>query len=192
MKIYLFYFRDPNENRRLEPVLYAYTNQKELYEKFKEVRDMNKFLCTSREVTKDQYKDFIHQYPDQQLTETKFTTKDAEFPGTEISVNIVCTWSEEKTVIIESDESVLRLFTDKVFDPSILNMKIKTDLYKLGFFTIYQFLYQNMYIYKPLEGSEYSGVFHKDCLSGDFQRKIQGVKADQFGMFMYLYGGTMK
>lgn len=190
----MFYFRDPDENRRLEPVLYAYTNKKELYEKFKEVRDMNKFLYTDREITKSQYFDFTHQYPDQQLTETKFTTKDHEFPGTEISVSMVCTWTEEKTVIIESDESVFRLFKDKVFDPSILNTGIKADLYKFGFFTIYQFLYQNMYIYKPLEGSEYSGIFHKDCFGGDFQRPIpiRGVKADQFGMFMYLYGGTMK
>ena len=195
MKIYMFYFRDKDVNRRLEPVLYAYTNSKEFAERFKEYRNMDKFICYERELTKEQFKDVTRTHPSQQLTETEFVTKDPEFPTKKMNVSIVCTWDEEKAVILESEDSVFRLFEKQMFDPSMLNMDIKGILYKFGFFTIYQYLYNNMYIYNPLEGSEYTGVFFKDAIAGDTIRPVanmQNIHADQLAMFIHLFGGTVK
>jgi len=194
MKIHMFYFRDKNENRRLEPTLYAYTNIDEYARRFKEFRDMDKFLYTKRELTKDQYKDMVRSYPSYQLTKTRLVTKDKEFPTKKTHVDIICTWDEEKNVILESEDSVFQLFKDKVFDPSLFSMQMKTDLYKLGFFTIYQYLYQRMYIFEPLIGSEYDGVFNKDIGYEDMYQPVRNanVSADQLGMFMFLFGGTVR
>lgn len=194
MKIYMFYFRDNDDNRKLVPFLYAYTNDKSYAERFKEFRNMNKFLCVERDLDKDQYKEFNHQYPSQQLTKTKLMTKDNEFPTKKSFVEMICTWDEEKSVILESEDSVFMLFKDIMFNPSLFSMDIKSALFKIGFFTIYQYLYSNMYIFESLDGAEYMGIFNKDSIAGDFVRPVinmQDVKADQLAMFLYLYGGTI-
>ena len=79
MKIYLYYFKDSNESRSLEPVLYAYTNSKEYSERFKEFRNMNKFKEVIRNISKDEYVDFTRTYSNQQLTKTQFITKNRDF-----------------------------------------------------------------------------------------------------------------
>lgn len=193
MKLHLFYFKDTNDNRKLEPILYAYTNNKEYAERFMEFRDMKKFYHTTRDISKNQYKDFSHQYTNQQLTKTKFKTKTNDVTTKISYIEIVCTWDEEKNSIISSDETIFTLCKNKMFDPSLLTMELKSDLYKLGFFTIYQQLYNQMYIYEPLVGPEYSGVFNSDGVFGDMNHtSLVSIEADQLEMFMMLYGGTIK
>lgn len=194
----MFYFRDLKEERRLEPILYAYTNDIDYAKRFEEVRDMKKFQRVDREISKDEFKDFVHQYSYQKLTKTAFITKDKEFPTKETKVEMICTWEEENSVIIQSDESVFQFFKDMMFNPFLLSKKLNKVLFTLGFFTIYQYLYQNMYIFEPLKKDYYRGVFrddNADMASGDFDKESvvsQMVKADQLEMFLYLYGGTIK
>ena len=192
MKIYLFYFKGNNLET---PHLYAFTNNEEYYERFKESRNMGKFKIVKRNISKREFMEFASKAPSQQLTKTELKTKNKYFPTKADKVEIVCTWGEEKQIIVDGDEGVYLICKDKIFNPSILSMKMKKDLYKLGFFTIYQYLYQCQYIYEPLEGEEYSGIFFRDALYGDFIHEVQNpqnIKPDQLELFMYLFGGTIE
>ena len=192
MIIYIFYFKDKDDNRELEPFLYAYTGNKDLANRFMEFRDMSKFRLVKREISQNQYNDFSRQYPSQQLTKTKFLTKSDDTMGKSY-VEIVCTWDEEKNSIMNSDDTVFTLFKDKMFNPRLLSLDLKIDLHKLGFFTIYQYLYQQMYIYEPLLDPEFSGIFSADIIAGDIIKPLpNNLKTDEFEMFMYLYNGTIK
>jgi len=193
MTIYLFYFKDNDDNRELEPYLYAYTTSKLLANRFMDFRDMDKFKLVKREISDKNYSDFSRQYPTQQLTTTRFLTKPDKDTIGKSYVEIVCTWDEEKNSIINSDDTVFTMFRDKMFNPRYLSLDLKIDLCKLGFFTIYQYLYQQMYIYEPLSDPEFSGVFNPDIIAGDTMRPLpHNLKTDQFEMFMYLYNGTIK
>lgn len=188
MKIFMFFFTDPNPNSKLKPFLYAFTNMEEYKKRFSEYRDMNKFMIVEREIEKSEYKDFCRVHPNQQLTLTKLFTKNDSERGYS-HIEIVCTWDEEKNVVIGSDESVFRNAQKVMFDPTILSRDLKICLYELGFFNIYQFLYNGMYIYEPLDDPEFDGVFSKDETE---IHKPKNIKIDQLSMFLELYGHTVK
>ena len=194
MKIYMFYFKDTNETRSLEPILYAYTNSKEYAERFREFRNMDKFKEVIRNISKYEYVDFSRSYSNQQLTKTQFITKNRDFGNKKTKVEIVCTWEEEKNTILSGDDFIFSLFKDVIFNPSLLSTDIQGMLYKMGFFTMYQYLYQRMYIFEPLEGPEYSGVFFKDSISGDFPHEYNkgDFQIDQLEVFLHLYAGTIE
>lgn len=196
MKLVLFYFSDPKEKRRLDPFLYAYSTDKELIKRFKETRNMKKFLTTSKEVTKDELFEFTHQYPNYQLKKVTFRTKE-EGSNIGTTIDVVCTWDEEKNTVLSSENDFFTNFKDKLFDPYMYSDYVKGILYKLGFFTMYNWLYNGLY----LNDSDYypeSQCFEDSTfISGDLSNiksPINGVKIsiDQFQVFMMMYGQTMR
>jgi hypothetical protein len=189
MKIYLFYFRDKNDKRNLEPILYAYTNDEELAEGFRNFRDMKKFLETERDLSKDQYKDFQRTYPSNQLTLSELDTKDPDNIDKKIKIPMILTWQEEKSVLLKGEETYSTFFQKCIFNPYMFDLKIQKSLYQLGFFSIYQWLYSNMYIYEPLNQDLYSGVFSEKLSRGyedDSYNELQ-IELDSFGLFLYFF-----
>lgn len=194
--LYIFYLNDKNDNRALEPTLYAYTDKEVLFERFLETRKKSKFSYVTRELTKDQLMMFKSQYSQQQLSVAKFKTKNEAYPTYVSNVELVCTWGEEQTVILASDRDFYEEFRKVMFNPIVFNKKIQVCLYKLGFFSIYQWLYNMMYISDPLDYPEYSGIFNMEgnlCeLPSTISSNVPDIVIDQFQIFMHLYGGTMK
>jgi len=189
MKLYVYYFADKNAEERIEPFLYAYTNDKELADKFEDTRDMNKFILKTKDnIKKKHMLEIAHTHSRHQLVKTYFDTKDMDDPTKIIKVPLVCTWEEEETVFIKSDQ-ISYIFSKYMFNPVALNLKLQKSLNTLGYFQMYNFLYNNFLVSEELTDDLYRGIFHAS--NEDDELPLLQFKIDYLAFFYYLYGGTM-
>lgn len=189
MKLYMYYFKDPNIPS-FEPRLYAFTSDKEIANTFEQQRDMTKFHKVIRDIKKDEFKYIVDSFSAHKLTQTEFLTKDPNSKTKSIRVPIVCTWDEEKMSVIKSDDIIYMEGSKYIGDinPEILPIDVQEALYKLGFFTLYKFMYTGGYIVNSLSEEFYDGILN----SPTTDLKTKSIQVDQLEVFMYFYGNLMK
>ncbi|MDE7090058.1 MAG: hypothetical protein K2O54_08060, partial [Prevotella sp.] len=89
------------------PVLYAWTTDRKYASEFKKQRDMTKFIAKEQDIPDNEYKDTIRdsiQYTHFQLDKIHLTTiSDPPF-GSKVSVDILGTWYEETSVVMNGDK----------------------------------------------------------------------------------------
>jgi hypothetical protein len=176
MKIYMFF----RIVKGLTPILYAFTNDKEYYDAFKNERDMNKFIIQKKEIKDDDYDKFADKYKGCVLGRRGYLTKppSSDYLGKRYHLKIVSTWDEEMTSYMQS-ESVYH-FLSKYTDPiaSYFNKDLLKALNTLGYFNVMKFTNPEL--------NFLDGIHLRDKLM-DIDYEV-----DMFSVFNSLYGNTFR
>ncbi len=189
MNLYMFY-KKPQEGFDDPPTLYAFTNSKELKDKFVKFRNMNKFIFRKDVgISKKEYVKFSSKWHKYELITGQFYTR-AEMHSKKIPVSVLCTCAEEDTVLINSD----RLWSECkscLFDASILNSKYLRALNTLMYFKFYGFYklrpkYDIDDFYEPYY-SAYGPP--TDFIMSELQ---EGYSYDDLKLFLRFFGDTFK
>lgn len=189
MKVYMIY----KKMKALEPLFYAYTDEKELKDKFFEQRNKNKFFYFKQDMTKDEFKLFKCKYYKYSLSEVSFKTKDINSLNNKGYVPIVVTGNEEFNTLISNDDVILELakFTnpDEGF---ILQDKYLNALIALRYFQFCKYKEEEELSFNPKsfnrkESNEYSYI-----INGINPFRKDSMEFDEYEVFMTKYKDTMK
>ena len=162
--------------------LYAFTNNKEYYKKFEEMRDMDKFIVQKSKVTHDEFVEFANSNSSCILNYYDFTHKigyNERGPKVE-EIQVLCTWTEKEYV----DATVDDVFTDmnmtnSISCPFILADKYLDALDKLayvGFWRLYNDDYDSL-IFAEIQPMGY---------------EYPPYSVDELMLFITLFGDYMK
>lgn len=155
MNLYVFYYKDPGFDDSVR--LYAYTEDKDLMKRFKEERNMDRFLFKKIEdVTKSEYKKFQADHGREKLHIGTFYTRDRITYENRVPVKVLCTYGEEEEVFMRA-EHVWGELSKYLFDARIFNDEIITALGKLLFMKFYGFYF--------IRNTKYADYFYKPYLS---------------------------
>ena len=185
MKLYLMYIK----LKELEPYLYAYTNNKDYYKRFKNERNEKLFTIKEKEVSKESYYDFAKKHKNLNLKECLFETyKDIDDEYTRDVISLVCTYNEESSVILnfeyisgeisKSTSEVALSFNSGIVDA--LN-------------TLYYFDFLKQKINRRV--NEYNDTwFGSSYLDGinEMDESPIGYNYDYLAIFIKMYGYTLK
>ena len=189
MTLYLFYKKSP-EGFDNDPILYAFTNDKDFANKFKKYRNMNKFIFRKETgVSKSEYNKFSSQWHKCELINGQFYTR-GDILSKRVPVSVLCTCKEEETVLINSDR-MWDEYIDRFFDTSVINDKYLNALNKLLYFKFYGFFklrpkYDVDDFYEPYY-SAYGPP--TDLILAEIQ---EGYQYDDLKLFLRFFGDTFK
>lgn len=184
MKLYRYYLVNKHER---EYPLYAWTNDKDIALLFKEYRDMTVLRESIIEIDRSEYHQTVNRFSDQIISIGEFYTI---HPITQLPtrIKIPTTWDEQKVVAFAMDSVVvdMRRAVEELF-PEVFNEDIQEALFHLGYFMFYQWLYQNMYIFRPLH-QKFDNLVYDDVIN-----EMKGrVTYDEYEILMKLRGNTFK
>lgn len=186
MKIYLFYIKLKN----LEPYLYAYTNNKEYYRKFKKERNEDIFIIREKDINKENYYDFAKKHSNINLKECMFETYIDE--GDEYKrdiVRLICTYNEESSVILNFDMVSKEISKSTNRIAVAFNYEIKKALDDLYYFDfLKQKVDREINMYNATYGASYE---YLDYLE-DINESPIGYNYDYLAIFIKMYGYTLK
>ena len=180
MKTVYFIYKNDKIN---SPSLYAITDKKELKKSFMEERKKSLFIVKERELNKDEFKDIMKNNSNYLLERRGFITKPSSSNSLlekRCEVYLTTTSYEEMDVYIKSDSVVLEIakYTDEV--STVFNDKLTKALYKLKYFDVMSYKNSVFNVYNP----------YVEPLS--YKDGTEIFRIDELGMFIYLYGNTMK
>lgn len=183
MKLYLFY----KKIEGLEPSLYAYTDDKDLYKEFKKDRDMNIFEVKKLEVTEEQFLFYENKYRGYVLGRRGYQTSPSSSNSLQKRdhVFIVSTYKEEMDTYMKSDDitSFLYKYTNSLsFD---VNEELMNALNTLGYYKVMKM--GNSDSLPFLEG-----VFPTLNYNLSINDLFKEIKPDMLFIFVKLFGYTMK
>lgn len=189
MTLYLFYKKSPKEFDT-NPILYAFTNNKDFASDFKKYRNMNKFIFRKEtDISKSEYNSFSSKWHKCELTLGQFYTRGEVF-GKRIPVTVLCTYREEETVLINSDR-LWEQYSDRFFDANIINNKYLSALNNLLYFKFYGFFklrpkYDVSDFYEPYYTAYGPPT---DFILSEIQ---DGYDYDDLRLFLRFFGDTFK
>lgn len=189
MTLYLFYKKSP-EGFVNDPVLYAFTNNKDVANKFRNDRNMDKFVFHKETgVSKDEFNRFSSQYHKCELINGHFYTK-GDILNKRVPVSVLCTCKEEETVLINSDK-MWNEYKDCLFDASMIKNKYLKALNTLMYFKFYGFFelkskYDVDDFYEPYYSAYGPSA---DFILGEMQN---GYQYDDLKLFLHFFGDTFK
>jgi len=171
MKIYLIY----KIYEALTPILYAFTEDKNILNDFKSERNMNIFKVKEKTIDKENFERMRISHHDYLLGRKSYITKALSSYSLTTSVKIVSTDAEEFSVFVQSDRigKILGKYTDPIFG-EIVNDKIMKELNNLYYYSVIRY------------GDEECIVAAGATPLNDYLYNI-----DQLSVFMMLYGDTM-
>jgi len=194
MKVYLFYLENDvidtsefpavHEDSIMHGIdkdysLYAFTNNKEYRDIFKEIRDMTKFKTKTVELTNAQYEDFSNRNSYYELSVGTFTTKCVDEYGviSMVKVGILST-SEEKEIIFFN-------YAERIEDQ--FNEESGYEFYRM----IYNEIFSKELLVILRE------YFYSDFLVDEIYRPIEdinpeGYDFDEFSIYIRLFGNTFR
>lgn len=156
MKVYLYFKERKNERR-----LYAFTNNRDIADEFKNNRDMSNFSELIKNVSKNEYEISARENSKMLLNYRKMYTKNQETLGS-LLCEVVCTQEEYDLVV-----DVLGMensFTDMLYDITSLTSSMIKDKYKY-YLTILLYEYNHCWYHSPELLDEI--YHHGDILSID-------------------------
>ena len=177
MKVYLFY-RVATKTMNIDPPsLYAFTENKELADKFELTRDMKQFYLKKVKMSEEEFTKFRYDFGHCNLRLSGFTTRIKDF-GKDI-VFLVTTELEEEQTYLKADNILKELAKYTLMDGAYFNTDILKALNKLNYFALYKFYSMDeYYLYNGFNPTE---VNHFDL----------GIEYDMLNLFFYFYGNTM-
>ena len=193
MKFYAIYkIRRKDESLIELPSLFAFTNDKELFEEFEEQRDMSMFYVKRKEIDKKLYEKFLKENKAYELSYQDLYTKNQFDLTKKTKVKILSTWKEVESTILNTD-IIFKELTKYIF-PSVytFNDKYLETLKILGFMDVCKFVCGSF--------SENTSVFfdglRTNCDEYDEWDRIDycdpDIDYDEFALFMYFNGYTFK
>ena len=178
-KVYFIYKNDKINS----PHLYAITDKKELKKSFLNERKKSLFIVKERELNKDEFNEIMKKHSSYMLGRRGFETK---FPSSYNSlknvttVYLTATDYEEMDVFTKTDNVILELskYTDE--ESEVFNDKLLKALDTIMYFYCMQYgnTVVNSYNYF-LDGIDVIG-------------SMKDFKIDELGVFIYLFGNTLK
>jgi len=186
MTIHMFY-KYPPDGFVQQPVLYAWTTDKSIRDRFMKERDMTKFkyvkekLSGKKEVSL--FKDTYHKF---YLNVFGLYTK-SPITSNKTRASVLGTVEEENRTIIDCDKIVFNELKDKLIDSKILKSKYIKALDTL--------LYYKFYIYfKRQNENEMDDWYSAYGPSKSFvnMELIEGHGYDELRVFLKLFGNTFK
>lgn len=151
VKVYLFYLDNLPEYADSHKRLYAFTDKKELADEFMKTRDMEKFLLVKDDLSKEEYRFLKDKFRGCIITKTQFRTRSTEAFGESTLVDVVCTWSEEESVL-KNSERMWEQESKCLIDSTMLKDEYIQALEKLLYIKFYGFYnpsITNDYFYEP-------------------------------------------
>lgn len=188
MKLYLMYIKIKN----LEPCLYAYTNNKEYYKRFKKERSDKLFTIKEKEVTKEDYYDFVKKHKNLNLKECLFETysEDEDSYNREV-VRLVCTYNEESSVVLNF-EYISGEISKSTSDIALsFNGELVEALNTLYY---YDFLKQKLHRSINEYNETYYGLFPNNTYYEELEYLDEspiGYNYDYLAIFIKMYGYTL-
>lgn len=167
-------------------LLYAYTNEKELAEEFKSIRDMRKFVYDETSISKDKMEEFISENEltilDHHLIKTRAVNSKGDYEASSISVLMT---TQESNLLY--DYYYVRDRLEYIAISPLFNF----DNHKMSIFeTLKDFLgifkkeYSKALII--LEFYHIIGSFHSDEFNDDF------FEEDLLGVFLSMFANTFR
>lgn len=186
MKLYKFY-KIPNDEAlensddleiQYKYPLYAFTNDKKLYDRFKSERCMDNFYIRKSNITDTEYTEFANTYNGSILKDYKYTHNTLR--GYE-SINIVSTWYEKEAVSSFAENC----YTDDANMDYNFNMFILTSKY---FNLLKSLEFLNFWALYGHPMNKFMGQITEE----EFEYYINGsypeVTYDEFNIFIYIFG----
>lgn len=195
--VWLIYMLMPDNT----PVLYAFTQYKEILEEFKRFRKMDMFYVKKKKFTKDEYKEtFISKsnvnWTGYYLERRAFKTCSSSNIYNVKNIEIVATGKEEIDTILKSDDFIVDMSSSlKKLNMYYFNDDIKKDLNKLHYKEIAEMslpfisdeVHYRVHDLSLIQSSRFD-LF--DMLRDDLI--IDSMEVDQFAIFITLFGNTLK
>ena len=103
---------------------------------------------------------------------------------------MVCTWEEEQTSIIKQDEAYQLFFSKHLLPAKIFSNDVQDILCALGYQAIYQCLQDQFFI--PFMNQPEDDLIYDDMGPDEKLPSPAMYEVETFGIFIYLYGNTMK
>lgn len=178
MKVYLFY-RVATKTMNIDPpTLYAFTENKELADKFELTRDMKQFYLKKVKMNEEEFNKFRYDFGHCNLRLSGFTTRIKDF-GKDIMF-LVTTEKEEESVYLRADDILKELGKYTDMEAGYFNTEVMKALNQLNYYSLYKF-YSNdeNYLYS---GINPIGVNHFDL----------NLTYDMLNLFFFFYGDTLK
>lgn len=205
MKVYKFY-KNPTDNELLSAnvddltiqdkyPLYAFTDNKEIRERFISERNMDRFIEIITKMSKEEYVDFANRNNGERLDvysyehNNKYVSKKSgklKYSETYemIDAKVISTWSEREWVNSIADDGISDL-TDYIsyhFFPFILKKKYIKALAILEFLSYWKLL-------GPVQMYE---EYARDDELGDLDYSPPSTQIDQLNLLLHLFGDTFK
>lgn len=188
MVCYLYYRIGTPLRPYEKPMFYGYTFDRKLAKLFRHYRDMKYFV--EKEVTYDKNgkQEFEKRYRKYCIHMGTFETKNPNDLGrNRVAVDIPCTLMEEEMVFTKIDQVLYEIGKSINFYPLLIygNRSLKSLLKKAKVKEIYDLAQIYFQGTTPTERL-FAGDTSFDCTPSI------GARVDQFGIFIYLYGDTMR
>lgn len=185
MKFYGIYKIRRKDNSLIElPILFAFTNDKEIYEDFKSQRNMDMFYVKIKDVDKNFYEKFLKENRSQELSYQELYTKNQFDSSRKTKIRLLSTWKEIETIVLKTDmiyKELMRYITPTVYT---LKESFLMDLNVLGYFNVCEFVGCDFpEAIKPL----FDGF-----ISYDKEYQNPDIDYDEFALFMFFHGYTFK
>jgi len=183
MKVYIFYRK---YDTGLVPSIYAYTMDKNIFEEFKKVRNMDKFIINKIDMSEDEAEEFERKYRRYLLGYRYYETYDRSMIDgisnnlAKRTVKIVSTEFEEEEVYSQFETMLALEFGKITLDVSVFNEEIKKALIDLGYYDLFKFYTAKFNIF--MEG------FHHTYPDYNQTRSFYN---DYFGLFIKLNKWSM-
>lgn len=179
--------------KNLEPYLYAYTNNKEYYKRFKNERNNKIFIIKEKDVSKEDYYDFAKKHKNLNLKECLFETySETEDGYNREIVRLICTYNEESSVILNFEYiagEISKLTSDVALSFNEEIVKALNDLY------YYDFLKQKIQNLRVNEHNEtYYGLLPNKTYYEELDNLDEspiGYNYDYLAIFIKMYGYTL-
>lgn len=188
-KLYIFFqICDAKKNIYAKPILYAYTDDKNLYNQFKETRNMQLFGEKILDIDDDEYNSFYLKNPEERLLMSSFITKNNDEYFYKKSLSFVVTDIEEMSVYV-NQEKIFHILNKHTFNASIFSKKYYKAFDHFCFNDIYLFYRDHQYDF--YENFQYEEIGYEcDGLISETS-SFKDVHVDTFSIFMDFYGYTM-
>lgn len=179
MKVYQFFQIATLNGPLPEPMLYAFTNDKELSNAFTNTRNMKLFAKQVINIPKKEYKEFADKHRGYILGSCGFTTRSTLSFDREQIARFVATRSEEQFVYTSSDKIITELSKHTKECSEIFNDDLIKALKILNYFDIFTFSMKNEYYFYPT-ATEFNDT------------QDLNLKYDMLELFVYFFGDTIK
>ena len=171
-----------------KPMFYGYTFDRKLAKLFRHYRDMKYFIEKEVDYDKNERREFEKRYRKYCIHIGTFETKNPSDLGRDrVAVDIPCTLMEEEMVFTKIDQVLYEIGKSINFYPLLIygNRSLKSLLKKVKVKEIYDLAQIYFQGTTPTERL-FAGDTSFDCTPSI------GTRVDQFGIFTYLYGDTMR
>lgn len=179
MKLFTYYLIKNVRNELMDPpVIYAITDNPEYAKLFEETRNMDFFYkkeitCTRKEGMRE-----LDRMKAPMLTITGLKTSKDKIGS--MTVNLVCTWEEERAIVLDAGSIYYQYVSDNLLNPDIYSEKVNKYLETID--------YQKTWRYKIIK-SDPSGL-EEYMFSRD--NYLLSIDVDELMLFLKSYGWTMK